>query len=267
MMSIDRSKSATRCRLNLQRLQSRRSSGHERTCMWDASYHQESSVKPCATYVDSPYIRRHLSTRLFLPCAIMKFLPNAITIGRIVVTPVLLVLLFMDTLVGTLGATVLFIVAAISDYFDGKLARHYGASSRLGRFLDPFADKVLVLGTFIALAVLIPAVVPWWAVILIAVRDLSVTGLRTWAESRGRSLRTLPMAKTKTALQLTFLIGVLVMLVGKRIQGIIGTVASWVLDSYIPMVLLIALVIVTVFTGIWYFVNQEYTAPPKVEEV
>ena len=72
----------------------------------------------------------------------MKFVPNALTISRIVVTPILLVLLFWDTLVGQGSALVLFILAAISDYFDGKLARTYGVPTRLGQFLDPFADKV-----------------------------------------------------------------------------------------------------------------------------
>lgn len=196
----------------------------------------------------------------------MKFVPNAITISRIVLTPVLLVLLMSQTLLGHIGALVLFVVAAISDYYDGKLARQYQAGSRLGQFLDPFADKVLVLGTFVALAMLIPQVVPWWAVALIALRDVSVTALRTWAEAQGRTLRTLPMAKTKTALQLTFLIGVLVLLAARRpeMPGLFVEAARWVLASVIPFALLMALVVLTVFTGVWYFVNQDFISPAKL---
>lgn len=196
----------------------------------------------------------------------MRFLPNILTIARILVTPVLLVLLLSDTWLGQSGALVLFVLAAISDYFDGKLARQYGAGTRLGQFLDPLADKVLVLGTFAALAFMMPDIVPWWAVALIALRDVSVTVLRTWAESRGRTLRTLPMAKAKTTLQLVFLIGILVMLVARHpvMPGVVVEAARWVLASIIPFGLLMVLVAVTLFTGAWYFMNQEYVSPPKL---
>lgn len=193
----------------------------------------------------------------------MKYVPNAITIGRIVVTPILLVFLFWDTLVGQGAALVLFILAAISDYFDGKLARSLGARSRLGQFLDPMADKVLVLGTFTALAFLIPEVVPWWAVALIALRDVVVTALRMWAESKGRTLRTIPMAKTKTTLQLVFLIGVLVMLTARHIPGMLAEIAIWVLQSLIPFILLMAVVALTLFTGLWYLLNKDYVSPAQ----
>src|SRR5690625_4516801 len=117
----------------------------------------------------------------------MRHLPNAITIARILVTPVLLVLLLSGTLLGQFLALILFIGAAISDYVDGSLARRYGVGSRLGQFLDPFADKVLVLGTFAVLSYLMPDQIPWWGVLLVAVRDFAVTGLRSWVEARGKS--------------------------------------------------------------------------------
>ena len=193
----------------------------------------------------------------------MKYVPTALTIGRIVVTPILLALLFWDTLAGQGGALVLFILAAISDYFDGKLARSLGAHSRLGQFLDPMADKVLVLGTFTALAFLIPQVVPWWAVALIALRDVVVTALRMWAESKGRTLRTIPMAKTKTTLQLVFLIGILVMLTAQHLPGILAEIAVWVLQSVIPFILLMAVVALTLYTGLWYLFNKDYVSPTQ----
>ena len=194
----------------------------------------------------------------------MRYVPNALTIGRIVVTPLVLVLLMMGTLWAQMGALVLFVAAAISDYFDGKLARTYGAGSRLGQFLDPFADKVLVLGTFTALAFLIPDAVPWWAVALVALRDLAVTALRTWAEAHGRSLRTLPMAKTKTTFQLTFLIATLVFLAFSKVPGVVGEAAAWVLGSVLLYGLLLAVVVVTVATGVLYAMRQEYTSPAEI---
>ncbi len=182
----------------------------------------------------------------------MRHLPNALTIARIALTPVLLVLLLSGTFTGQLAALGLFVAAAISDYLDGKLARSFRARSRLGQFLDPFADKVLVLGTFICLAVLLPEQVPWWAVGIIAARDLLVTGLRTWVEARGRSLRTLPMAKTKTTVQLVFLMGMLMLLVLRRLPGALGRYAEQILEGPLPLLLLIGLVALTVLTGLWY---------------
>ena len=196
----------------------------------------------------------------------MKYVPNAITISRIVVTPILLALLFWETVVGQGVALVLFILAAISDYFDGKLARTLGARSRLGQFLDPMADKVLVLGTFTALAFLIPQVVPWWAVALIALRDVVVTGLRLWAESKGRTMRTIPMAKTKTTLQLIFLIGILVMLTARHLPGVLAEIAIWVLQSVIPFILLMAVVALTLYTGFWYLFNKDYVSPAQFNQ-
>lgn len=194
----------------------------------------------------------------------MKFVANAITIGRIVLTPVVLFLLSWDTLEGQGGALVLFVIAAISDYVDGKVARAFGIRSRLGQFLDPLADKVLVLGTFAALAFLIPQIVPWWAVALIALRDVVITVMRAWAESKGRTLRTIPMAKTKTTLQLIFLIGVLVLLTARHLPGVIAEMAVWVLQSVIPFILLMVVVALTVFTGLWYLFNQEYVSPAQL---
>ena len=193
----------------------------------------------------------------------MKRVPNAITISRIVVTPILIAFLFWDTLLGQAAALGLFVFAAISDYFDGQMARRLGAQSRLGRFLDPMADKILVLGTLVALAIKSPHLVPWWAVALIALRDVTVTLMRMRAEHAGRSLRTIPMAKTKTTVQLVFLIGVLVMLTAGHITGILADAAVWILQSPIPFVFLMGVVAITVFTGLWYLFNKDYVSPAQ----
>ncbi len=190
----------------------------------------------------------------------MKYVPNALTIGRIVVTPIMLILLFSESLVGFGTALVLFILAAVSDYLDGKIARDYKVRSRFGQFLDPLADKVLVLGTFIVFAVLIPEIVPWWGVALIALRDAAVTALRSWSEARDRSLRTLPIAKAKTAVQITFLIAMLIVLTGAKLQGGLGEASEWILASWMPFAAFLIVVAFTVVTGFMYFLKQEYTS-------
>lgn len=197
----------------------------------------------------------------------MKHVPNTLTIIRIVVTPVLLVLLLSGTFVGQLSALILFVLAAISDYLDGKLARVYKVGSRLGQFLDPFADKVLVLGTFAVLAYLLPTQVPWWGVALIALRDAGVTWLRSWAEARNRSLRTLGVAKAKTAVQLTFLITLLVFLAAEKMPGpaVVREVAAWVLNSPIVFVAMMLVVLFTLYTGVVYLFKQEYSSPVELD--
>ncbi len=170
-------------------------------------------------------------------------------------TPVLIALLIQNSLVANIIALVLFVAAAISDYYDGKIAREMGTGSRVGKFLDPLADKVLVLGTLITLAVLLPHIVPWWAVVLIAIRDIYVTAQRSYAESKGKTVRTLPMAKTKTTFQLIFLIGVLVMLVVEKLPQPLGPIGNWVLESPIPYLLLLLVVVLTIGTGLVYALN------------
>ena len=140
------------------------------------------------------------------------------------------------------------------------LARSYQAGSRLGQFLDPLADKVLVLGTFAMLAYLFPHIVPWWGVAIIAIRDLFVTGLRVWTESRGRTLRTLPAAKAKTTVQLTFLILTLTVLVAVRLPDPMGMVGSFFLDGPILYGLMLLVVVITAATGLAYL-RMEYHEP------
>ena len=190
----------------------------------------------------------------------MKHLPNALTIGRIVLAPAVFVCLWQGTFVGDLLALTFFVAAAISDYWDGRFARMHQSGTRLGQFLDPLADKILVLGTFVVLAWLHPRLAPWWAVALIAVRDVGVTALRSYVEAKGHSLRTLPLAKWKTTLQLTFLISVLFFLTfdDPIMPTWVQQVSTWMLYGPVLFALLLVLVAVTVGTGLLYFVKPEY---------
>ena len=190
-----------------------------------------------------------------------RHLPNVLTVTRIALTPVVLVLLGTQTLWAQAGALVLFMLASVSDYLDGRLAREMGTRSRLGRFLDPLADKVLVLGAFAMLALERPETVPWWAVGLIAARDVVITALRAWAEARGENLRTLPLAKSKTAAQLFFLVTMLVLLTARQLPGPLERSAAWMLDeSLIPYALLMVVVALTVVTGALYVYYQPAVA-------
>lgn len=185
--------------------------------------------------------------------AAFRHIPNLLTVARILATPVLLLLLTVPSQAGQTGAVSLFVLASLSDYYDGVLARRLGVRSRLGQYLDPLADKVLILGTFGMLAMQEPTVVPWWAVVLIAVRDLLVTGVRSWAEAWGQTLRTYRLAKAKTMLQVAFLFGVLVLRTATHLSPPFARGASWILyESPVPGLALAIVVGFTLATGALY---------------
>ncbi len=192
----------------------------------------------------------------------MKHLPNTLTAVRILLTPVFIGLLLTTSFRGQLTAFILFILLAVSDWLDGKVARTYQASSRLGRFLDPLADKILVLSTFAVLPFLIPEVVPWWAVAIIAARDVVVTLLRTWVESHGRSVATLQVARFKTLGQLLFLTLVLGLLAAAKFPGPTGRSAQALLHGPVPYSLMLLVVALTAYTGIVYLVRVPFINTP-----
>ena len=188
----------------------------------------------------------------------MRYVPNVISALRIALTPAVIIFLLQETAWAQLMALVLFLIGAGTDYADGLLARLMQAQSRLGRFLDPLADKVLVLGSFVALSWLYPHLVPWWAIALIAMRDFGVTGLRMRAEAQGRSVKTGKLAKSKTALQLAFLTVLLLLRLMTHESGSIGPWSVEVLESPWLFWILMGVVAVTLGTGMGYMARTRY---------
>jgi CDP-diacylglycerol--glycerol-3-phosphate 3-phosphatidyltransferase len=127
-------------------------------------------------------------------------LPNLLTMGRIAAIPLVLWLMSIDTRVSNFWAMWLYAAAAITDFIDGYLARKMGLTSLLGKFLDPLADKLIVLATLILMVQL--ERVPAWAVVIIAARELSVTALRTLAIGEGVVIAASRGGKDKTAVQM-----------------------------------------------------------------
>lgn len=126
-------------------------------------------------------------------------LPNGVTILRILAIPLILVLLFLVGRGYQLLTALLFLGAAVTDTFDGYLARRRGLVTTLGRFLDPLADKLLIATSLIAL---IPArEVPVWMVIVIVGREIAITGLRGIAVSQDIVISASAMGKYKTVFE------------------------------------------------------------------
>jgi len=126
-------------------------------------------------------------------------LPNGLTIIRILAIPIILFLLFYPEWICRLITTLFFLLVAVTDTLDGYLARRRKMVTTLGKFLDPLADKLLIVAALIAL---IPARgIPAWMVIVIVGREISVTGLRGIAVSQGLVISASTLGKHKTVFE------------------------------------------------------------------
>jgi len=136
-------------------------------------------------------------------------LPNALTMARIVMIPVFLVFLDRNTPRDGVWAALIFTAAAITDLLDGWLARKMNIVSVLGKFLDPLADKLIVMAALIWCVPM--GRMSAWVVVLLLAREISVTGLRSVAASEGVVIAAGSEGKRKTALQM---IGIICLVIG-----------------------------------------------------
>ncbi len=188
----------------------------------------------------------------------MDMLPNILTIGRIVLTPVFILCLFMETEWAKPAALIIFIIAGVTDAYDGRIARKRGLETKTGAFLDPLADKILVSSAFISFAIL--GKVPYWMVVLIVFRDLFITGLRMTFMRNGLSMVTSKVAKFKTAAQIVAIVVILSVLSLKTIKFISSETFLKFIDRY-DIVWYVALLatVFTVYTGINYLYSNRGT--------
>jgi len=134
-------------------------------------------------------------------------LPNLLTMARILAVPLVVVLLLDDTRTDGMWAAAVFGMAAATDAVDGWLARRWEAETVLGKFLDPLADKLIVMGSLIMLIPL--GRVPAWAVFVILAREMVITGLRSIASAEGIVIAASSLGKYKTIFQMTAIVGLM----------------------------------------------------------
>jgi CDP-diacylglycerol---glycerol-3-phosphate 3-phosphatidyltransferase len=188
----------------------------------------------------------------------MKSVPNLLSWLRMILAPVFVVLYLQDEILWAALSIPVFAVAAITDYFDGYIARQYGVRSDFGVFLDPLADKVLTFSGFISLSMYYPELFPWIGVLLIVGRDILITLLRVYAKKRGKLMVTSNSAKAKTFTQLIFLIIALLAGVFARTALSLGDLSSWLLYSGLLTWLYFAVVLFTVYTAVEYIVTNRH---------
>jgi CDP-diacylglycerol--glycerol-3-phosphate 3-phosphatidyltransferase len=152
-------------------------------------------------------------------------LPNLLTMGRIAVIPVVLFLLDRGSPHDCVVAALVYSAAAITDLLDGWLARRMNIVSVLGKFLDPLADKLLVMASLVYMVPM--GRMPEWAVVLLLAREISITGLRGIASSEGVVIAAGDDGKSKTALQM---VGILCLLLGYPYHLTLGPIDLGIVD-------------------------------------
>ena len=166
--------------------------------------------------------------------------PNALSLGRLLSVPVIVWLLLVEA---HLPAFLIFVLAGLSDAVDGYVAKHFGMDTEIGRFLDPIADKTLLVAIYITLGH--QEILPVWLVILVVSRDLLIVGGALLAYTMSQPLRPTPLliSKVNTALQITLAATVL------------GDIAFDAGAEAIAMILVYAVAASTVLSGAQYVGN------------
>ncbi len=184
-------------------------------------------------------------------------LPNILTLFRIVITPLIVwFLIGFDAFTIHLMAVILFLIASLTDFFDGMLARKFKVVSEFGKFMDPLADKILVNSTFIALNIM--DIMPIWITAVVILRDMVVTVLRWGMLTNGASMNTSQLAKWKTTFQyISMYVGLVFILMGHF--EVLDTLVAWLEEWFVTETIFILTGLITAYTGFDYlWVNKSF---------
>ena len=129
---------------------------------------------------------------------------NILTLARIIIIPIIVICIYLKGPFYGWIAFILFCLASVTDYFDGYIARIRNEITNFGTFLDPIADKFLILSAFLSFLFLpvLSSVISIWMFLIILFRDIFITGLKVLLNSTGRKIQTSKFAKFKTAFQM-----------------------------------------------------------------
>jgi CDP-diacylglycerol--glycerol-3-phosphate 3-phosphatidyltransferase len=178
---------------------------------------------------------------------------NTISTARIILVIPFVVSLISNSHSARIAALVIFLIAAITDYLDGKIARMRNEVSNLGKFIDPLADKLIISSALLVFLKIEQLNIPAWAVILILSREFIINGLRTLAASKGKILAASFAGKLKTIIQLTAVIIILLMLITNSF-------------IFYARNIIIATAIITAFSGYIYIKNNKEILIESINE-
>ncbi len=187
-------------------------------------------------------------------------LPNKITIARIALTFIFMIFLFSGGIVCKILALVTFMIAALSDYLDGFIAKKYDLKSDFGKIMDPVADKVLTLAAFLAFVEM--KLIPAWILVIIIMRELLVTSLRFLALKNNEVLPAGTGGKHKTVSQMFSILVILIFIVfkeaGVEVFGFWNPSFEYWYRQVI-FILMLVTVALTIGSGVSYIVgNKKY---------
>ena len=183
--------------------------------------------------------------------------PNQLTLIRVVLTPVFVLLLASDSAAHKQLALGIFIIAALTDWYDGWVARRWGYITRWGKFFDPLADKILTSAAFIAFVFI--GYAEAWMVWIIVVRDVCITLLRSYGEYKHKPIDTSKFAKTKTFLQLIVIYVLLIAYVirsSPQLYSIFGYWTDIIVPKQVAVVLMLLTTLLTAWTGVLYLIQN-----------
>jgi len=178
---------------------------------------------------------------------------NRLTVARLFFTFIFVVALSSHWAYGKTAGLVLFLLAGITDYADGKIARHFSMITDFGKLMDPLVDKIMIAAAFICLVPL--GAIPAWVVIVVISREFLITGLRMLALSKGEILPAESMGKHKTTWQIITVIFFLGVLSIRELRHLGPLPANWYCSyawSYAGVTLIICVLGFTLYSGFGY---------------
>nr|MDK8533743.1 CDP-diacylglycerol--glycerol-3-phosphate 3-phosphatidyltransferase [Gleimia europaea] len=177
-------------------------------------------------------------------------LPNVLTMVRLVLVPIFIILVLNGSVGAMWAALVVFVVAAFTDLYDGKIARERGLVTDWGKIWDPIADKALTLGAFVVLS--IAGLVPWWFTVVVAARELGITWMRSRLLKRGIVVAANSGGKAKTVSQM-FLI-VFLVFPWDSVLGVSNALFDVTGLAVVRWVLITIALFLTVWSGLQYVI-------------
>ena len=188
---------------------------------------------------------------------------NRITLSRFALTVLFVVALSSAWHYARTAALVIFLIAGLTDFVDGEIARRYGIITSFGKLMDPLVDKIMVAAAFISLVPL--KAVPAWAATTVVARDFLITGLRLMATAKGRILPAESLGKQKTSWQIITIIFFLALLSIVELRYANETSTWWVRAwSEAGPVLVWITVALTIYSGLGFtWRNRDLIAPDQ----
>jgi CDP-diacylglycerol--glycerol-3-phosphate 3-phosphatidyltransferase len=188
---------------------------------------------------------------------------NRLTIGRLILTVLFVGTLNSEWVYGRTAALIIFLLAGITDYLDGEIARRYGSVTNFGKLMDPLVDKIMMAAAFISLVPL--KAIPAWAATTVVARDFLITGLRLMASAKGQILPAERLGKHKTSWQIITVVFFLALLSARELKYAEGETGWWdrAWNEGGPLLVWIA-VAFTVYSGLRYaWRHRDVIAPDQ----